>query len=135
MKKYIVLAGIVYSIILYSCSSLENDNAKENKAICGNTSRSTESTYSNEAQAIFQANCASCHNPLKDATGPALSGSLARVPSREWLVKWIHNPTKLIQEKDAYAIAIYEKWNKTSMTAFPNLSDEDVNLLIDEYCK
>jgi hypothetical protein len=28
------------------------------------------------AETLFQQNCASCHNPIKDATGPALAGIL-----------------------------------------------------------
>ena len=31
-----------------------------------------------DAKAIFMADCASCHNPIKDAVGPALQGALAR---------------------------------------------------------
>jgi cytochrome c551/c552 len=27
-----------------------------------------------DGKALFQANCAACHNPIKDATGPALKG-------------------------------------------------------------
>jgi cytochrome c551/c552 len=31
-------------------------------------------TAAPDGKALFQANCASCHNPYKDATGPALKG-------------------------------------------------------------
>src|SRR5690606_11891829 len=41
-----------------------------------------------DGKAIFQSNCASCHHPLKDATGPALKGADKKAPSKEWLVKW-----------------------------------------------
>ena len=34
-----------------------------------------------DGKALFQANCASCHNPYKDATGPKLNGVDGRVPS------------------------------------------------------
>jgi len=33
-----------------------------------------------DGKALFQANCASCHNPIKDATGPALQGITGRAP-------------------------------------------------------
>lgn len=78
-------------------------------------------------KALFSANCASCHNPLKDATGPALQGVDKTVPSKEWLYKWVRNSAALIASGDKYANEVYNKWNKTAMTAFPNLKDEDID--------
>lgn len=83
-----------------------------------------------DGQAIFKANCASCHNPLKDATGPALQGVDKRVPSKEWLYKWIKNPAATIASGDKYANDIYNKWGKTQMTAFPNLSNEEIDAVV-----
>ncbi len=82
-----------------------------------------------DGKAIFQANCASCHNPLKDATGPALKGVDGRVPSKEWLYKWIHNPSGMVASGDKYAVDIFNKWNKTQMTAFPQLSEEEIDAI------
>lgn len=83
-----------------------------------------------DGAAIFKSNCASCHNPLKDATGPALQGVDKRVPSKEWLHKWVKNPAGTIASGDKYANDIYNKWGKTQMTAFPNLSDEDIDAVV-----
>lgn len=83
-----------------------------------------------DGQAIFKANCASCHNPLKDATGPALQGVDKRVPSKEWLYKWVKNPAATIASGDKYANDIYNKWGKTQMTAFPNLSNEEIDAVV-----
>src|SRR5690606_19403942 len=83
-----------------------------------------------DGKALFQANCASCHNPLKDATGPALQGVDQRVPDKEWLYKWIKNSAGLIASGDKYANQIYNDWNKTAMTAFPNLNNEEIDAII-----
>ena len=83
-----------------------------------------------DGKAIFQANCASCHNPLKDATGPALKGVDARVPSKEWIHNWVHNPSGVIASGDKYANDLYIKWNKTQMTAFPQLSNEEIDAVV-----
>lgn len=83
-----------------------------------------------DGQALFKSNCASCHNPLKDATGPALQGVDARVPSKQWLYDWIHNSRKVIDAGDKYANDLYNKWGKTQMTAFPNLSNEEIDAII-----
>ncbi len=83
-----------------------------------------------DGKALFQSNCASCHNPLKDATGPALKGVDSRVPSKEWLHKWVKNSASVIASGDKYANDLYAKWNKTAMTAFPSLSDEEIDAIV-----
>lgn len=83
-----------------------------------------------DGKALFQANCASCHNPLKDATGPALKGMDERVPSKEWLYKWVHNSASVIASGDKYANELYNKWNKTAMTSFPNLTEADIDAIV-----
>lgn len=80
-----------------------------------------------DGQAIFKSNCASCHNPLKDATGPALQDADKRVPSKEWLYKWVKNSASVIASGDKYANDLYNQWGKTAMTAFPNLSNEEID--------
>lgn len=87
-------------------------------------------TAAPDGKALFQTNCASCHNPLKDATGPALKGVDGRVPSKEWLYDWIHNPAGKIASGDAYANKIYNDWGKTQMTAFPQLANEEIDAII-----
>ena len=80
-------------------------------------------------QEIFMEYCTSCHNPFKDATGPKLSGVTKR-RTEKWLRSWISNPSKMLAEGDKQALALYNKWGKTSMTSFP-LSDAEMNKLID----
>lgn len=84
-----------------------------------------------DGKALFQSNCASCHHPLKDATGPALKDVDKHVPSKEWLHKWVQNSGALIASGDKYAVEIYNKWNKIPMTPFPNLSGEEIDAIID----
>lgn len=91
---------------------------------------SAGSASAQDGKALFQANCASCHNPLKDATGPALQGVDKRVPSKDWLYKWVHNSAGVIASGDKYANEIYTKWNKTAMTAFPNLTTQEIDAIV-----
>lgn len=83
-----------------------------------------------DGKALFQSNCASCHNPIKDATGPALQGVSGRVPNKEWLYEWIHNSAAVIASGDAYGNSIYKEWGMTAMTAFPTLSNEEIDAII-----
>jgi hypothetical protein len=82
-----------------------------------------------DGEALFKANCASCHKPDKDFTGPALKGARDREPSKTWVYDWVHNST-LVIEKDAYAKALFGKW-KAQMTAFPNLKNEEIDAILD----
>jgi cytochrome c553 len=47
-----------------------------------------------------------------------------------WIYKWIHNSSDLIKSGDAKAVKIYEEYNKSVMTAFPQLSEADIDNII-----
>lgn len=87
-------------------------------------------TAAPDGKALFMSNCASCHNPLKDATGPALQNIDKTFPSKEWGYDWIHNSAKLIAAGDPTAVAIFNKYNKTAMTAFPQLTTEEIDAIL-----
>jgi len=80
-------------------------------------------SFAQDGEALFKANCASCHKIDKDFTGPALKGWKDRVPQGEWIYKWIANPA---DQTDPYATALKTKW-KVIMTSFPNLKKEEVD--------
>jgi cbb3-type cytochrome oxidase cytochrome c subunit len=63
------------------------------------------------------------------ATGPALRG-IAQKHDKEWLYKWIHNPAAMIKSGDAAAVKVYEENNKVNMTAFPTLTETDIDNII-----
>ncbi len=69
---------------------------------------------------IFKLNCASCHFPDKDMTGPSLKGARERWianSTEENLYAWIKNSANVIASGDAYANSLFTKWKKTAMTA------------------
>ena len=80
-------------------------------------------------KALFNANCAACHKLDAKMTGPALRG-VAERRDRAWLGKWIKNSKDLIASGDADAVKVFEEFNKTPMTAFPQLSDADVDNIL-----
>lgn len=84
---------------------------------------------------LFNANCAACHKLDEAAVGPALRGIEARLANdegldREWLYKWIKNSSALIKSGDKYAVKVYEANNKSVMTAFPQLSNEQIDNIL-----
>jgi len=74
---------------------------------------------------LFNANCAACHKLDAKLLGPALLG-VNEKRSKEWLYAWIKDNAALRESGDVDAIAIYEEYNKLPMTAYPFLSDSDI---------
>jgi protein SCO1 len=70
------------------------------------------------ATALFREKCSACHSFGKASVGPDLLGVTER-RSRRWLTRWLLAPEKLLQEKDATALALAKQYNGIPM---PNLS-------------
>ncbi|WP_298493507.1 c-type cytochrome [uncultured Algibacter sp.] len=88
-----------------------------------------------KGKSLFNANCAACHKLDKKMTGPALRNVEARLSEEEgldraWLYAWIRNSSGVIKSGDAYANKIYNEYGGAAMTAFPQLSDDDINNLL-----
>ncbi|MGI9552840.1 MAG: cytochrome c3 family protein [Aurantibacter sp.] len=81
---------------------------------------------------LFNQNCAACHSLDRKMTGPALRNVEARLAEdegldKEWLYAWIKNSPAVIASGDAYAVRTYAEYNQAAMTAFPTLSDQDID--------
>lgn len=82
-----------------------------------------------EGEKIFKAKCTSCHKVDRKVVGPALKG-ITETKSEEWLIKWIKNSQALIASGDKDAIAIFEEYNKSVMTSFTDLSDDQIKSVL-----
>src|SRR5690554_8016445 len=80
-------------------------------------------------KALFNTHCAACHHLDKKMTCPALRGLTERLDN-EWLHKWIRNSAEMVKSGDAYAVKIFEEYNGSPMTAFPQLSDADIDNIL-----
>ncbi len=78
---------------------------------------------------LFNANCAACHKLDAKSTGPALRGVAGKY-EMSWIYKWVHNSSDLIKSGDAAAVKVFEENNKVVMTAFPQLSEGDIDNII-----
>jgi mono/diheme cytochrome c family protein len=78
---------------------------------------------------LFNANCAACHKLDAKATGPMLRGISAK-HEMAWIYKWVHNSSDMIKSGDAAAVKLFEENNKSVMTAFPQLSNADIDNII-----
>lgn len=114
------IAGFVLSmlmaVVFQQCGSPESNVSKG-------------PSQADEGKELFSINCASCHALNLDLTGPALAGVETRWPDKQKLYAYIRNSQAVIAE-DKYAKDLYEKWNKTLMTPFPNLTDQQIDLIM-----
>lgn len=80
-------------------------------------------------ETVFKANCTSCHKVHDKLTGPALAGVYDKY-DREWLYSWIKNSQALVKAGDPDAVAIFNEYNGSIMTAFPRLTNEDIDAVL-----
>ncbi|MFM7217073.1 MAG: c-type cytochrome [Bacteroidota bacterium] len=81
-----------------------------------------------DGEALFKANCASCHAVKEKLVGPALKGIETRRPE-EWLLKWIKNSGSVVKSGDEYAVKLYNEYNKVAMPSF-NLKDAEIKSIL-----
>jgi mono/diheme cytochrome c family protein len=79
-----------------------------------------------KGEALFKANCTSCHAIGHQVVGPALGPTITEETDDKWLYKWVENNVALISAKDPKALKIYNQFNQQGMSQFGQLSDGDV---------
>jgi len=124
MKRFI---GICIFLLLAACDIPVVEHHKtEPPLLCGNAIGGND-----DGRALFMANCASCHNPLKDATGPALRGTFSNwnhdtTAFREYL----RNPGKYMQHsRNQRLTELHKRFGYIAHPPF-RLSDADINDII-----
>lgn len=78
---------------------------------------------------LFKGNCASCHKPDKNLTGPALAGSRARWEGQGDIYAWIKNSPAYLKTGNAYANKLFQEWNQSVMTA-QAVTDEEIDAIL-----
>jgi mono/diheme cytochrome c family protein len=123
--RFLLSLFIFFLSLTLNFSSLA---APEDSTKTGGTGASPEMITAGES--LFKNNCSSCHSPFEVVVGPALKGVSQRRPI-EWIIKFVHNSNKVIHdEKDPYAVALYNKFNKTAMNTFPTLSEQEIKSIV-----
>lgn len=117
---------ILILLVCFGCFN-EKNTKNEPQAICGVT---FDNRTERSQPQIFKKKCATCHSYHSDMTGPKMSGILDRVPSKEWLRKFITNQDSLIEVEDKYTLEIMEwsavEWNHN----FDDLEKADLDTLL-----
>jgi cytochrome c2 len=98
------------------------------------SSFSTEQPLTEREQAgkkLFK-KCAICHRTDdKDKKGPGLKDATKRMPGGDWRYKFVRNSSEMIASGDAYATVLYVKYKQETMTAFPKLTDDQIDQIFE----
>jgi mono/diheme cytochrome c family protein len=130
-----LILGLAF-MLTFSLTSLAQEVAPAATTEAATTTAAPEATAPAKSggdpvagKALFNSNCAACHKLDAKSTGPALRG-VANKYDMAWIYKWVNNSSALIKSGDQKAVKIYEEYNKSVMTAFPQLSTADVDNII-----
>ena len=89
-------------------------------------SQEMDESRQKEGRKLFRSLCASCHKLDKKLVGPALGGVEER-RENDWLKSWIKNNAALRASGDRDAIAVFNEYNGSVMSSFPQLSDVQID--------
>jgi mono/diheme cytochrome c family protein len=127
------LFGIfLVGFLLFSHNVFSQDQAVADDSATAAADASAEGGDAVNGKQLFNQNCAACHALNRKMTGPALANVETRLAEEEgldkqWLYAWIKNSAGMISSGDAYANKIYAEYNQAAMTAFPTLSNSDID--------
>ena len=80
-------------------------------------------------ESLYKANCTSCHAIDRKVIGPALK-DVIEAQDETWMIKWIKNSQSLVKAGDPAAVKIFNEYNQSIMSSFPQFSDDDVKNII-----
>lgn len=120
-SKAFSLSIVLLLLLTVSVSAQEETEVAAGDAVAG--------------KALFNQNCAACHALNRKMTGPALANVETRLYEdegldKEWLYAWVKNSPGMIKSGDSYAAKIYAEYNQAAMTAFPTLSNVDIDNIL-----
>lgn len=128
----VILAGIgVVSVLASMEKSAEAGQQEEWGCATVSEPISKHGGTNPEGAKLFMDNCATCHKIDKDLTGPALRGIEDRVKDKKLLYAWIRNNQLVLESGNPYFTNLYNVWNKTPMSIFPTLTDEEIEDILE----
>jgi hypothetical protein len=80
---------------------------------------------------LFEQKCRSCHYQIgSNLSCQTMSNVLDRIPGGAWKYNWFRNPDSMVAAGDAYSVRLKLEWNNQPHPAFPELSSEEIDHLL-----
>ena len=132
-----IVGAILFAlnIKLPSCNSKKPVVNNGNDTTGTNSKTSLQAQKWDEGKSLFRSNCAACHNPNSDGTGPVLkdvearwkaAGSYQGKTGEQWLKVWIRNWNDVVNAGYKYGIDMANS-RPAQMNVFSSLSDEQID--------
>jgi mono/diheme cytochrome c family protein len=83
-----------------------------------------------KGKVLFDEKCKACHK-LHYSDPDLLRNIDEKIPDRVKLRAFIRNSQQVIQSGDPYFIELYKAFNQTAMSSFPELSDQDIDDILE----
>jgi len=75
--------------------------------LVGASFSATADELADQGAALFKVNCAACHKPIGDMTGPGLQGAKARWEGKGDIYAWVKNSQAYLKTGNPYAKALF----------------------------
>jgi mono/diheme cytochrome c family protein len=128
---FLLLAGFGIVQLLASIKPAADTTIGDSTFYGTQINAKNNTAFNKRGQALFQSNCAACHQIKKDLTGPGLESAEDRIKDKKLLYAWIRNSPAVLKTGNRYFTDLYNKWNKTPMNTFPNLTDEEIDDILE----
>lgn len=124
----LLVAAMVVSTAIYSNGGFSfGEKPKDEIDYCGTVSFADTLKGNNlKGYEVFKANCAACHDMVKEATGPALTGAADRQPYKGFIKLLLVEPEKALTSCN-YGQSLYNRY-LVHHTSFKNiLTEQEIN--------
>jgi mono/diheme cytochrome c family protein len=134
--KYI-FKGVLYTCALiaviyisYYIISYQRNKAVETKPPVITYDELINTPEVSEGKVLFDKNCSACHK-LYHTEQNWSHDIVDNSYDKKALYGWIRNSDSVIKSGNEYYNAVFNENNKVQMTSFPNLTDEEIDHIID----
>lgn len=128
----VVLAGFWVVHLLASIKPPQPTAASQRVYLTNNNDSRQPRYYNARGKALFDLHCSACHKlDAEDGDLLRLPYTEERVPNKTLLRGWIRNSDSVLKAGNRYFNALYERWNRTPMPAFPQLHDADIDEILE----
>ena len=132
-----IFKGVFYACVLFAviCAGYYIISYKKTKTIKKQPPVITYADLMNtpevsEGKALFGKNCLACHKIL-EKDGSNFQDVVNNDYNKKDLYGWIRNSDSVIKSGNKYYNELFNEYNKTRMTSFPNLTDKEIDEILD----
>jgi mono/diheme cytochrome c family protein len=127
----VILAGLGFVQLLTSSERHQQVEELPRVFITNADNAGEPRVYNAKGKWLFDQNCGTCHKLGETDDEVGLPYIEDKIKDKPLLRGWIRNSDSVLKTGNRYFNDLYEKWNKTPMPTFPQLSDGDIDEILE----